>query len=216
MRPRRRSTGPPGSGRSATEEATALNALWYFGRATGVTALAMFSLVVVLGIVVRSGRPVPGLPRFAVAAVHRQVSLAALVFLALHIGTLLLDPFAHLRLIDLVVPFLARYRPLWQGLGTFAAELVLVLIVTSLLRNRLGPRVWKAVHWLAYACWPLAIAHAVGTGTDRSSRWLLLTVACCVLAVAVTVVWRMTGRAFAADPEPRPVAPPADLSGFRV
>lgn len=193
-----------------------MNALWYLGRATGVTALAMFSLVVVLGIVVRSGRPLPGLPRFAVAAVHRQVSLAAVVFLALHIGTLWLDPFAHLRLTDLVVPFLARYRPLWQGLGTLAAELVAVLVITSLVRNRLGPRVWRALHWLAYVCWPLAVVHAVGTGTDRSSRWLLLTVAGCVLAVAAAAVWRLTGPAFAPDPDPQPVPPPADLSGIRL
>ena len=193
-----------------------MTALWYFGRATGVAVLALFTLVVVLGIVSRSGRPLPGLPRFAIAAVHRQVSLSAVVFLALHIGTLWLDPYAKLRLTDLVVPFLARYRPLWQGLGTLAAELVAVLVVTSLARNRLGPRVWRTVHWVAYLCWPFAVAHAVGTGTDRSSRWLLLTVAGCVLAVAAAVVWRMTGRAFAADPRPRPVAPPADLAGIRL
>lgn len=175
----------------------------------------MFSLVVVLGVVARSGRPLAGLPRFAVAAVHRQVSLSALVFLALHIGTLWVDPYSHLRLTDLVVPFLARYRPLWQGLGTLAAELIVVLVVTSLLRNRLGPRAWRAVHRAAYACWPLAVAHAVGTGTDRSSRWLLLVVAGCVLAVGAAGVWRLTGRSFAADPRPRAVAPPPDLSGIR-
>jgi methionine sulfoxide reductase heme-binding subunit len=193
-----------------------MNALWYFGRATGVTALALFSLVVVLGIVARSGRPLPGLPRFAVAAVHRQVSLAAVVFLALHIGTLLLDPYAKLRMMDLLVPFLARYRPVWQGLGTLGAELIVVLAITSLARNRLGPRVWRTLHWLAYLCWPVAVAHAVGTGTDRSSGWLLLTVAGCVLAVVGAVVWRMGGRAFADDPQSPRVAPPADLSGIRL
>jgi len=193
-----------------------MNALWYVGRATGVTALVLFSLVVVLGVVARSGRPLPGLPRFAVAAVHRQVSLSAVVFLVLHIGTLWLDPYAGLRLTDLVVPFLVHHRPLWQGLGTVATELVVVLVVTSLARNRLGPRVWRTVHWLAYLCWPLAVVHAVGTGSDRSSRWLVFTVVGCVLAVVAAAVWRVTGRAFAGDPRPRPVVPPADLSGFRL
>lgn len=193
-----------------------MSAAWYFGRATGVTALALFSLVVVLGVVARSGRPLPGLPRFTIAAVHRRISLSAVAFLALHIATLWADPYAQLRLLDLVVPFLARYRPVWQGLGTLATELIAVLVVTSLARNRLGPRAWRAVHRAAYACWPLAVAHAVGTGTDRSSRWMLLTVAVCVLTVAGAVTWRLTGRSFAADPQPRPVAPPADLSGIRL
>lgn len=192
------------------------NAQWYAGRATGVSALVLFSLVVVLGVVARSGRPLPGLPRFAITAVHRQVGLAAVLFLAVHIGTLWVDPFAHLRLIDLVVPFRAHYRPVWQGLGTVATELALVLVATSLVRNRLGPRLWRTVHWAAYLSWPLAVVHAVGTGTDRASQWMLLTVAGCGLSVAAAVVWRMTGRPFAAEPRPEPVAPPADLAGIRL
>lgn len=193
-----------------------MNAEWYAGRATGETALVLFSLVVVIGIVARSGRPLPGLPRFAITAVHRQVALSGVLFLAVHIGTLWLDPYAHLRLTDLAVPFVAHYRPMWQGLGTVATELALVLVVTSLVRNRIGPRLWRTVHWMAYLSWPLAVAHAVGTGTDRSSRWMLLTVATCVLSVAAAAVWRLAGRPFAAEPRPQPVAPPADLSGIRL
>jgi sulfoxide reductase heme-binding subunit YedZ len=191
------------------------NALWYFGRGFGVSALVLFTVVVVLGVVTRAGRPLPGLPRVAVTTVHRTASLAALLFLGLHVGTLLLDPYSQLRLTDVVLPFLAHYRPLWQGLGTLALDLAVVLVVSSLLRHRLGLRAWRAVHWAAYACWPLAVAHAVGTGTDRGSGWLILTVAGCVLAVAGAVCWRLLGRAFAAPTPPARVRPPHDLAGLR-
>jgi sulfoxide reductase heme-binding subunit YedZ len=191
------------------------NALWYFGRGFGVSALVLFTVVVVLGVVTRAGRPLPGLPRVAVTTVHRTASLAALLFLGLHVGTLLLDPYSQLRLTDVVLPFLAHYRPLWQGLGTLALDLAVVLVVSSLLRHRLGLRAWRAVHWAAYACWPLAVAHAVGTGTDRGSGWLILTVAGCVLAVAGAVCWRLLGRAFAAPTSPARVRPPHDLAGLR-
>jgi sulfoxide reductase heme-binding subunit YedZ len=120
------------------------NALWYLGRGSGVSALVLLSLVVVLGIVTRAGRPVPGLPRFAVAAVHRTTSLTAVLFLAVHITTLLLDPYAQLRLVDVVVPFGGAYRPLWQGLGTVAVDLIALLVVSSLLRDRIGLRVWRS------------------------------------------------------------------------
>src|SRR6476620_899457 len=100
------------------------NALWYLGRGTGVSALVLFSLVMVLGTIVRSGRPLPGLPRYAVSAVHRTTSLTALGLLAIHILTLLFDPFAGLRLVNLVVPFTASYRPMWLGFGTLGAELI--------------------------------------------------------------------------------------------
>jgi sulfoxide reductase heme-binding subunit YedZ len=190
------------------------DALWYFGRGTGVSALVLFSLVVVLGIVVRAGRPLPGLPRFAVTALHRTTSLTAVAFLALHITTLELDPYAQLRLVDIVVPFMAAYRPFWQGLGTVALDLVVLLVVSSLLRHRLGLRTWRVLHWTAYLCWPVAIAHAIGNGTDGTSSWLLAIVGVCVTAVAAAVMWRVAGR-FDDDPVPVPVAPPAELAGLR-
>lgn len=189
-------------------------ALWYFGRGAGVTALALFTLVVVLGVLVRVGRPLPGLPRFAVNILHRTTSLTALGFLVLHIGSLLLDPYAQLRLQDTVLPFVATYRPLWQGLGTLAFDLILLLIVSSLLRQRIGLRVWRVLHWTAYLCWPVAVAHAVGNGTDGTSGWMLWVVGTCIAAVLGAVGYRLSGR-FGDRSLVDPVAPPADLAGLR-
>lgn len=191
------------------------NALWYLGRGFGVSALVLFTLTMALGIATRSGRPLPGLPRFAVTTVHRTTSLSALLFLGLHIGTLLVDPYAQLRLMDLVLPFVGSYRPLWQGLGTVAADLVVILIASSLLRHRLGLRIWRILHWTAYLCWPVAIAHVLGNGTDRSTGWLLTVVGACVVLVLDAVGWRVTSTTFAAEELPRRVAPPRDLAGLR-
>lgn len=168
------------------------NALWYLGRGTGVSALVLFTIVMVLGVVVRSGRALPGLPRYAVAAVHRTTSLTALGLLAVHVVSLLFDPFAGLRLVNLVLPFTASYRPLWVGLGTLAAELVVLLIVSSLVRQRLGRRSWRILHWSAYACWPLAMGHAIGSGTDGGSTWLLAVVVGCAVAVGAALTWRVS------------------------
>lgn len=191
------------------------NALWYLGRGFGVSALTLFTLTLVLGIATRSGRPLPGLPRFAVTTVHRTTSLSALLFLTLHVGTLLFDPYAQLRLINIVVPFAASYRPLWQGLGTVAADLVLIVIVSSLLRHRLGLRVWRTLHWAAYLCWPVAIAHALGNGTDRGTGWLLAVVASCVVVVVGAVGWRLASATFEPYEPPQRVQPPQDLAGLR-
>lgn len=164
------------------------DALWYFGRGFGVSALLLLTLATVLGRVVAHGRALPGLPRFSVVAVHRSVSLLATVFLALHVFTLLLDPYAQLRLFDVVVPFAGHFKPVWQGLGTVALDLVVVLVVTSLLRHRIGHRTWRAVHWAAYLTWPAAIVHAVGNGTNGTSPWMLVIVALCVVTVLAALV----------------------------
>ena len=144
-------------------------ALWYLGRGTGLVALVMFTVTMVLGITTRSGRAGLGLNRFGLADLHKTASLAGTGLIAVHVGTLLFDPYAQLRLVDLAVPFLATYRPLWLGLGTLAVDVLLVLVATSLLRHRVGPRVFRAVHWTAYAMWPLALVHALGTGTDAGT-----------------------------------------------
>lgn len=191
------------------------NALWYFGRGFGVSALVLFTLTLVLGIATRSGRPLPGLPRFAVTTVHRTTSLSALLFLILHVGTLLFDPYAQLRLTDIVVPFIGSYRPLWQGLGTVAADLVVIVIVSSLLRHRVGLRVWRTLHWAAYLCWPVAVAHVLGNGTDRSTGWLLSVVAACVALVICALGWRLASATFAPEETPARVLPPRDLAGLR-
>lgn len=165
--------------------------LWAIGRGNGIVALAFLTLSVALGVASRSGRPMLALPRFAVADVHRFVALAATLLVVLHMGLLFLDPYAKLRLVDFVVPFLGAYRPVWQGLGTVAFDLLIVLIVTSLLRHRLGLRVFRAVHWSTYLLWPIAMAHALGNGTDIGDLWFQAFAGVCALLVAVVVIWRL-------------------------
>jgi predicted ferric reductase len=166
-------------------------ALWAVGRGTGITALAFLTISVALGIATRSGRPLLGLPRFAVADVHRFAAVAGSLLVALHMMLLFLDPYAQLRLVDFVAPFLGAYRPLWQGLGTLAADILVVIVVTSLLRHRLGVRAFRAVHWLTYALWPTALAHALGNGTDSYRGWFITFAGCCALTVAVALGWRL-------------------------
>jgi len=169
-------------------------ALWYLGRSSGVVSLVLLTLVVALGIVTRSGRPLPGLPRFAVSAVHRSASLLAVVFLTLHVVTLTLDPQSQLRWLDAVVPFGSQPKPLWIGLGAASLDLMVALVITSLLRQRIGHRVWRAIHWAAYALWPLAILHTIGTGTDMRSIWMRGLVAVCTFIVAWLIGWRLSPR----------------------
>jgi len=168
------------------------NALWYLARGSGAVSLVLLSIVVVLGIGSRAGRPVFGLPRFAVTAVHRNASLLAVSFLAVHVVTLLFDPYAQLRLIDVVLPFAGTYRPLWMGLGTLAFDLILALVATSLLRHRMGLRTWRVVHWIAYAAWPVALLHGLGTGTDNGQLWLWSIAVACVAAVFAAICWRLS------------------------
>jgi hypothetical protein len=145
----------------------------------------------VLGVIDVTRWSTPSWPRFVLDSLHRSVSLLVIVFLGVHILTAVLDSFAPISLLDAVLPFLGSYRPLWLGLGTVAFDLLIALAVTSLMRQRLGHRAWRITHWLAYACWPIALLHGLGTGSDVKSAWSLVLTGGCVLAVAAAVCVRV-------------------------
>jgi predicted ferric reductase len=164
-------------------------ALWYLMRATGAASLVLLTVTLCLGIVnVRRWAP-RRMPRFLLDDLHRTVALLVVALLAIHVITAVVDGYVSVSLADVIVPFGGSYRPLWVGLGALALDLLAALIVTSLLRARLGLRAWRAVHWLAYACWPLALAHGLGMGTDVSAGWMLwVAIGCAGAAIAAVGV----------------------------
>jgi len=189
---------------------TSSTALWYASRATGIVCLVLLTAVMVLGIMVNRQGRLPGLPRFAVTGLHRNLSLLAVGFLAIHVVTAIADPFVTIGLAAILVPLTSPYRPVWIGLGAVSLDLMLALIVTSLARARIGPRLWRGLHWLAYAAWPVALVHSIGSSGDLQNGPLLALTAGCVLAVAGAAGWRAV-RAARATPRAQRVA--ALLSG---
>lgn len=167
------------------------SAYWALGRGTGVVALVLFTVAIVLGIVARSGRRVPLLGRFGTSDLHRTAALTGTALVGVHVGTLYFDPYAQLRLTDFLLPFAASYRPLWLGLGTLALDTLAIVTVVSLLRHRVGPQVFRAVHWATYALWPMALLHALGSGTDAATTWFRVLAVVCVSAVVTAVGWRL-------------------------
>jgi methionine sulfoxide reductase heme-binding subunit len=167
------------------------SAYWYLTRASGAVALILLTVSVVLGIAVTGRLRARGVPRFMIDGLHRTVSLLAVAFLIVHIITAVLDSFASISLTDAVIPFAGSYRPLWLGLGALAFDLLLAVAITSLVRVRLGQAAWRGVHWPAYACWPLAVLHGFGTGSDARQAWMLAIDVGCILAVLVAVAARV-------------------------
>ncbi|HUB42119.1 MAG TPA: ferredoxin [Streptosporangiaceae bacterium] len=159
--------------------------------ATGVISLVLLSAVVVLGLLLDRRVRLPGLPRFAGLSLHRYASLITVGFLALHIITAVAGPYARIGLAAIVVPFASAYARSWLALGAVATDVIIAIVATSLLRRHLSFRAWRAVHWLAYACWPFAFAHSIGTGGGmRGGRLLDLAVVCAV-AVTAAAGWRV-------------------------
>jgi sulfoxide reductase heme-binding subunit YedZ len=167
------------------------SAYWYLTRSTGAVALLLLTLAIVVGVIDVQRWSTARWPRFVIDSLHRNVALLALVFLGLHILASVLDSFASISIVDAFVPFVGSYRPFWLGLGAVAFDLIVAVIVTSLLRARMGFSTWRAVHWLTYASWPIALLHGLGTGSDAASNWLLALSVLCMVAVLAAVLTRV-------------------------
>ena len=165
--------------------------LWFATRGAGVVSLLLFTAVMVLGILAVMRWQSPAWPRFLSVGLHRNLALLSVVFLAIHIVTAIVDPFTSLGLVAAAIPFASSYRPFGVGLGVIAVDLFLALVLSSLLRDRIGQRTWRAVHWLAYASWPLALVHGVESGSDASTPWLVGLELVCVAAVLAAAGWRI-------------------------
>lgn len=165
--------------------------LWYATRATGLVAFLLLTFCAVLGVITAVRYSSSRLPRFVTVGLHRNASLLAVVFLALHVLTTVVDTYTAIPLRAAFIPFSADYRTFWLGLGAVASDLTIALILTSLVRLRLGYRSWRVIHWLAYACWPIALVHALGTGTDAATPWMSLITVLCVTSVVGAIGWRL-------------------------
>jgi methionine sulfoxide reductase heme-binding subunit len=169
--------------------------LWYASRATGIVALVLLTATFVLGILVNRQGRLPGLPRFAITDLHRNLSLIAVVFTAVHIVSAVLDSYVSIPVLSAVVPFTSGYERLWLGLGAIALDLMLAMIITSLVRGRLNPVLWRVIHFAAYLSWPVAWVHSIWASKDLQHGPLLFLGIACAAVMIIAVAWRVAGAA---------------------
>jgi sulfoxide reductase heme-binding subunit YedZ len=165
--------------------------LWYLSRASGLVGFVLLSGTLILGMLNAGRAATRVMPSFVRARLHRTVSLVMVVAVTVHVVTAVAETYVDIGWRSLLVPLSSSYDRVWVGLGTFAFDLLVVLAATSWLRSRIPQRWWRLVHWTAYAMWPVAAVHAIGTTTSDTTAVYAVTGAC-LSAVAGVAVWRFT------------------------
>ena len=165
----------------------------------------LLTATVVLGVVASVGWTTERWPRFLSQNMHRNLSLFCVGFVGIHVVTTVSDGYVPIGFVDAFIPFRTPYRPFYVGLGALSFDLLLAVLVTSALRHRIGFASWRFVHWLAYLCWPIAMFHALGTGSDARLPVVLFVGCVCLAVVAGAFAWRL---ATGADVPPAGGPPP--------
>ena len=164
---------------------------WLASRASGVVALGLVTISVVLGLTMAgklSRRP--GVGR-VLSAIHEQTAVTGLVAIAVHGLTLLGDPWLNPGPAGIAIPFVMAYKTLWVGLGISAGWLAALLGLSFYARRRIGPRLWRQAHKATIVVYALGVAHTLGAGTDASSPWLFWPVALSIPVITGLFVARV-------------------------
>lgn len=162
---------------------------WFVARASGLTAYALLTSSVLMGLVVKS-RPLRRLRQAAVTDVHRFLALLGLGMVALHGIALVLDSTVHIPVLGLFVPGLVGYRTVATAVGVVTAELMLLVYVSFALRKRIGTRNWRRLHWATYAVFAGATVHGLAAGTDSGRPWAVGLYLGAMGLVAAASAWR--------------------------
>jgi sulfoxide reductase heme-binding subunit YedZ len=161
---------------------------WYLSRATGLGAFVLLTLDVCLGIAIRTRVGEPVLARWRVTDLHEFTALLALGLTAMHTLVLLYDRYIGFSLVQLLVPLVASYRPVWTGLGVLSLYLLILTTASWYVRGTLGYRTWRALHYLTFGAYVLALLHGMLAGTDTGRVWArLLYWASAVIVGALTL-----------------------------
>ena len=191
--------------------------LWYVNRSTGLVLAVLLTATVVLGVLAARRDPGPrAVPRFVPQAVHRGLGLLAVLLLAVHVASAVLDEYVDIRWWHAFVPVGLSYQPLWLAFGVVAGDLLLALILTSLVRTRLRHRHWRVVHLAAYPAWGVALVHGLGIGTDTETTPVTWTYVACAGLVVAAVTHRLVAGARLRTPrrgQPRRLTPSRTSAG---
>lgn len=163
---------------------------WLLARASGFTAYALLTLSVLAGVLLKS-RPFGTAIRPAwLTGLHRTLALTTIGALIGHAAALVADSTVKVSPLGLVVPGVVGYRPIATAFGVVAAELMVLVYASFSLRQRIGARNWRRLHWTTYGIFAAATAHGLAAGTDSSRSWAFGVYLGATAAVAAATAWR--------------------------
>ena len=173
--------------------------IWIVARSTGVASLLALSISLLTGMALRPKTLTWLSTNRALSELHSYATLLWLPLAVVHVVAILIDPYAKVGLIDLVVPFLMSYGAFAIGLGTISVQLLAVVTIAALARDRLTRAQWLTLHRLSYLAFAAAFLHGVLSGTDLAYPWLM-GAAWVIAAVLALAAWQRMLHALRPQP----------------
>jgi len=163
---------------------------WFITRSAGMIAYLLLWLSTVWGLAISSKIIDRLLHRSFTFDFHQVISLLALGFLGLHVFILMADQYLPYSLAQILVPFLSPYRPFWVGIGVLAFYISILVTVTFYMRQKIGMKAFRLIHYASLAGYLGATLHGIFAGTDSSlPAAMLMYVGTFLVVVFLVAYW---------------------------
>ena len=158
----------------ATSERQAQLRIWLAARATGIVTFLLLTVQISLGLVLShpTNKTTWKLSK-RIFPWHDHLWVFVVAFLAVHIVSLVLDPYAGVGITGAFIPGLSEYRASPVALGTLALYAFLLTAITARYTKLLPTGIWLSIHRLALVVFVLAWLHGILSGTDSDAMRLM-------------------------------------------
>jgi methionine sulfoxide reductase heme-binding subunit len=164
---------------------------WILARASGLTAYALLTSSVLVGLVLKSRPFGCAFTAAAITDLHRFLAFLGLGAIAFHGVALVFDSVVEITPQALLVPGLIPYRPLWTSIGVVTAELMFLIYISFSMRKWIGVKNWRRLHWITYGVFAAATLHGLASGTDSGRTWAVVLYLSAIGSVLAATAWRM-------------------------
>lgn len=166
---------------------------WTMIRLSGMTGHFFLTLSVLAGLL--GSFPTLKKQKARLHHIHLYSGWAGLLAIVLHATLIIVDTYAPMSLLEILIPGTASYEPLWNAFGTISLYLFgFVLVTSDFLKEFLGKTLWKLTHWLVLPAWLLMTLHGIFIGTDTGTLFTIIWYACSTLTLFTLVLYRMQLR----------------------
>lgn len=179
--------------------------VWEFIRASGLVAFVLLTISTAMGVAVNVRALDRLMKRALVYEAHQTLALLALAMTGLHVALLLTHTYMPFSLVEVLVPFAARWRPVPSALGTFSLYLSALLIATSYIRQSIGQKAWRLIHYGGFAGWASALLHGIASGSDSGLPWVQYLYLIFGAAVGFLTIFRLLAPSGRQAVAPRPL-----------
>ncbi|QSO50662.1 ferric reductase-like transmembrane domain-containing protein [Alicyclobacillus curvatus] len=146
---------------------------WMMDRSAGLVAYELLAFSVLLGLTTANSFWDRLRLRRVVTQLHQFSALLTACFVALHLWGLHFDQQIPFPWRNFFIPLASTYRPLPTALGVLTLYGLIAITISSILRERIGVKAWRAIHFAYIPMFLLVTFHGILSGTDSTQPWAI-------------------------------------------